>query len=98
MNTDEAREIIFPQGVPVVSPSDVSAVEPPQGVATPATTAQSNVVPASDNADVTSAEGGLETERRAIEQSIGTTTPPEGRTDLLGGNDSTRSHDEPPHQ
>lgn len=95
---DEAREIIFPQGVPVVSPSEVSAVEPPQGVATPATPAPSNVVPASDNADVTSAEGGLETERRAIEQSIGTTTPPEGRTDLLGGNDSTRSHDEPPHQ
>lgn len=82
---DEAREIIFPQGVPVVSLSQSSTPSSSASRVAPSTTATSEATfQAGDAADTTAAEGGLASERSAIEESVGETMPPEGQTDLLG--------------
>ena len=74
---DEAREIIFPQGVPVVGmggagPGAAAAAALPAEMPAPESAASS-----------TRAEGGLSNEQDKIEQQAASAVIPEGDTDLL---------------
>ncbi|MGD8810347.1 MAG: mechanosensitive ion channel family protein [Gammaproteobacteria bacterium] len=74
---DEAREIIFPQGVPVVG-LDGAGRSAPAGAAPPPE------APAAESAaSATSAEGGLDNEQDRIEAQAASAVIPEDDTDLL---------------
>lgn len=78
---DEAREVIFPEGVPVSIERDGDSGAPPHRELVPATRSKSTPIS-------TEAEGGLETEALDIEKQARDSRDPEGGADILGDTDS----------
>ncbi|MEZ5853307.1 MAG: mechanosensitive ion channel family protein [Hyphomicrobiaceae bacterium] len=84
---DDAREVIFPQGVPLVrQPRPSSDVKPATGLP-PAAPTPTN----SDNGEAAAvaAEGGLDTDVSGLQRQAARSTSPEGSENLLTANDKT---------
>ena len=74
---DEAREIIFPQGVPLVRPEGLEAAP------APADTSQHRPAPDEPDAEESSAEGGLGSEIAAMPDGVTEATIPEAASENL---------------
>lgn len=81
---DEAREIIFPEGVPVRQIADEDAAPP---MPAPSPTAEPSRPVRAPESSATDAEGDLETEQHDLEAHAARSALPEGGADLLDSED-----------
>lgn len=79
---DEAREVIFPEGVPVIATSDGGNQSTTKNTPTPSNATTTATVD-EDSSQITEAEGDLANEQEELEEQVISAVLPEGQQDLL---------------